>query len=300
MLAGVTPRNALLLSILTLLLIGTGFGQDDEEEIEYGEPKILCKLASSSIDESSGIACSRRADGVFWTHNDSGGKPRIFAFNRQGEDLGTFVVKGAKAVDWEDIASFQTDERCYLLLADIGNNKLNREEYVLYVVEEPRLSADRGSPRRKVGIHQTIRFRTEDGASNFESVAVDPEGRMIYVATKSLSPTARVYVLPFPRRDEKKIVKAKRIAEVPVLCPTAMDLSPDGRRMIVLTYGTAFEFTRSGEETWPQALAGLPRQVAMPRRPQGEALCYGGDGKSLYLTSEGKSTPLWEVPIEEW
>jgi hypothetical protein len=35
---------------------------------------------------------------------------------------------------------------------------------------------------------------------------------------------------------------------------------------------------------------------------QGESVCYGSDGKTLYLTSEcpendgGKPSPLWEVP----
>jgi hypothetical protein len=36
----------------------------------------------------------------------------------------------------------------------------------------------------------------------------------------------------------------------------------------------------------------------MPRRRQGESICYGPDGKTLYLTSEQLPTPLWEVPVE--
>ncbi len=34
----------------------------------------------------------------------------------------------------------------------------------------------------------------------------------------------------------------------------------------------------------------------MPKRDKGEGVCYGADGMTLYLTSEGPGPPLWEVP----
>jgi len=74
-----------------------------------------------------------------------------------------------------------------------------------------------------------------------------------------------------------------------------MDVSPDGRRMVLLTYGDAFEFQRGEEETWSAALKRRPRKLTMPLRLQGESLCYGSDGRTLYLTSEKLPTPLWEV-----
>ena len=59
--------------------------------------------------------------------------------------------------------------------------------------------------------------------------------------------------------------------------------------------GPAFEFTRKPGETWKDAFSRVPRTLAMPVRVQGEAICYGRDGRSLYLTSERRPTPLWEV-----
>jgi hypothetical protein len=82
-----------------------------------------------------------------------------------------------------------------------------------------------------------------------------------------------------------------------------MDISPDGLRAIVLTYGDAFEFVRGPKETWEQGFARPPRRVQMPQRVQGESICYGPDGKTLYLTSECKNknsaspSPLLEVPV---
>src|SRR5262249_9269918 len=74
------------------------------ESSGYRAPVHLCNLENQSIRESSGIAASRRNAGVFWTHNDSGDGPFIYAFDRQGKHRGVWRVAGAGAVDWEDMA----------------------------------------------------------------------------------------------------------------------------------------------------------------------------------------------------
>jgi hypothetical protein len=74
-----------------------------------------------------------------------------------------------------------------------------------------------------------------------------------------------------------------------------MDISPDGLRCIILTYGNAFEYTRAPDEKWSKAFSRRPRMIRLPARRQGESICYGLDGTTLYLTSEKKPTPLIEV-----
>jgi hypothetical protein len=76
-----------------------------------------------------------------------------------------------------------------------------------------------------------------------------------------------------------------------------MDISPDGRRAVVLTYGDAYEYVRGVNENWEQALATPPRQIVLPNRRQGESICYGSDGRTLYVTSEKLPTPLFEVRV---
>jgi hypothetical protein len=75
-----------------------------------------------------------------------------------------------------------------------------------------------------------------------------------------------------------------------------MDISADGLRAVVLTYGPAFEYVRAGGEKWSAAFRRPGRKLWMPGRRQGESICYGPDGKTLYLTSEKLPTPLLEVP----
>jgi hypothetical protein len=71
----------------------------------YGPPRQLGALQDSAINESSGIVASRTTPGVYWTHNDSGDGPYIYALDEHGARRGTWRVKGASARDWEDIAA---------------------------------------------------------------------------------------------------------------------------------------------------------------------------------------------------
>jgi len=267
--------------------------------IAYGKPRLLCQLANQKIRESSGVACSRRQDGVFWTHNDSGDGPRLYAFNTKGENLGTFEVVGAKARDWEDIASFRTSRTSYLLLADTGDNGRQRQDCTVYLVKEPHLPPGRRRVTGRVGVARTIRFRYEDGPRDCEAVAIDPKDKLVYLVSKVVGAGDKVYVLPVPRGRGQKTLVARAIATLKLPIATAMDLSPDGTRAVVLTYGHAFEFSRKAGETWATAFGRPPRRLTMPGRQQGEALCYGRDGRTLYLTSEGWPSPLWEVPVSE-
>ena len=279
---------------------------DEPALIRYGPAKQLAVLESRHIRESSGLACSRRVDNLFWTHNDSGDSARIFAFGAGGEDLGSLAVVGAKARDWEDMASITLDGVPCLLLADVGDNSSKRNSYTLYLMEEPRLDQDRRATAEPVRLLQTVRFRYDDGAHDCESVAFDTKTKTVLLVTKSLfGAGCKVYSFAWPKArttdaspaQTQVITKvvAKAIAKLNVPLATAMDISADGRRAIVVTYGPAYEFTRREGESWAKTFARGGRRLNMPLRSQGESICYGPDGKTLYLTSERLPTPLWQI-----
>jgi hypothetical protein len=249
----------------------------------------LGELANDEINESSGLAISRRAPNVFWTHNDSGDSPRIFAFDQKGKHLTTCKLQGARAIDWEDMASFCRGGKSWLLLADVGDNAADRPTCTLYLCEEP--AAD--EPQ---AVATPIVFRYEDGPHNCEAVAVDPSRGQILLAAKVFSTQCKVYELTLPVQPSTEVAVARAIATVPVPLATSMDISTDGRRAVILTYADAFQFERRDDESWQQAFGRPPTQLAMPARRQGEAICYAADGETLYLTSESRPCPFWEVP----
>ncbi|MDT5294667.1 MAG: hypothetical protein QOJ76_1547, partial [Acidobacteriota bacterium] len=130
---------------------------------------LLATLEDRRIDESSGIVASRRNPGLFWTHNDSGDGPFVYAFDRAGRSRGTWRVEGASARDWEDIAAGPGPEtgRPYLYAGDIGDNEGRRDYVVVYRFPEPEIKPEdagaTGDRPRSTEPADALRLKYPDG-----------------------------------------------------------------------------------------------------------------------------------------
>ncbi len=290
-------------------LLGAAFGilsiAASAATLNYDLGKQIATLDDSAIDESSGLAASQSATNVFWTHNDSGGGPKLYAFGSDGKALATLHVSDASARDWEDMASVTIDKKPVLIIGDIGDNSARRKGATIYLLDEPTLHA-RSAVSITVKPTHTLPFSYEDGPHNCESIAVDPITKTLFLVSKRQAKTCKVYSLHWPEKPGKAAPQsAKAIATLTIPTTTAMDISPDGLRAIILTYGDAYEYTRKKGESWAEGFTNTARRIRMPLRMQGESICYGRDGRTLYLSSECPRTvgsipsPLLEVPVQE-
>jgi hypothetical protein len=205
--------------------------------------------------------------------------------------LGRCTIKGAAALDWEDIAAFKQGDQCWLVLCDVGDNAKRRDEVELIFIHEPAPAA------KTAKIQMTVRLRYSRGPLDCEAVAVDAHTKSILLIGKSLAPP-HVFVLPLPQQSPSETLIAKSLGRIPAPLVTGMDISHDGRRLIAGTYGDAFEFVRRDGESWQETIRRAPRQLPMPVRRQGEAICFGHDSYSLFLTSERLPTPLWKLNLK--
>jgi hypothetical protein len=215
------------------------------------------------------------------------------------------MVRGSQNIDWEDMASFTLADQSYLLVADVGNNERTppRDFYSLYIVPEPQIEAAEQAQTHTADVLREVRFQYEDGPRNCEAVAVDATAGKVYLVEKLVAPRSAVYELDLPDLSKKpgpEALVAQRIGYVPLLLVTAMDVSTDGRLMVILTYTAAYAWAREPDEDWSAALKRTPLRVTTPSQRQAEAICVDGDGRSLWLTSEGLPTPLWRIePLAE-
>jgi hypothetical protein len=277
----------------------------------YGAPVHLVNLENQSIKESSGIASSRRNGGVFWTHNDSGDGPFIYAFDRQGKHRGVWRVTGARAVDWEDMAIGPGPGRgrSYLYLGDIGDNSKKRAQITVYRAPEPQVTPKDSSSTvqspGKTEAADVIRLKYPDGKYDAESLLIHPLTGDLYIITKVMGAPARVYKLraPAPKSGVSTLsyVGELRFPNRFQGFITGGAISPDGRRVVISDYLSACELIlprKRGiafDEIWKQSpqpvdIGGFPGV-----RRQGEAICYRADGLAILATSEGLPCPLIEV-----
>ena len=264
------------------------------------------------LDEISGMACSSRAPGVLWMHNDSGGDPRLFAVGPDGQTLGILEITNAKARDWEEMSRFEWEGESWLLIADVGDNDAVRHDIVIYLLPEPDPAQFEHQSMIQVSASAVLPFRYEDGPRDCEGVAVDVPNQQILLISKRTEPPV-LYTLPlFLSRDddEPPLVARKSTPMLGIPQPTpaeraipgrlgafrswvtAFDISPDDRTAAVLTYGSAYVYQRDEDATWIETLGGTPERIPFQGLRQAESLCFDEGGATLLLSTEDDRPPV--------
>lgn len=272
---------------------------------EYDKPKVSGKIETSEITESSGLAASPCQTDVLWTHNDSGDKAFVFAINPKGEKLATFSVTGAENKDWEDMAIFKDEKgECFLYVGDIGNNERLKSEFKIYRFREPEVTEAAANSSKKNPVPteaaEVIKFSYPEYRHDAETLMVHPKTGDIYILSKRLSGAAAVYKLSKDYNLEKtntlERISDFTVPAVPNGLLTGGDISPDGKRVVVCDYFSAYEIVlpdkaKNFDEIWKQT----PEIVELGEREQGEAICYSADGKAIFATSEKRNSPIIQV-----
>lgn len=254
-------------------------------------PQVV--LDCPELRESSGVCFARSGDAI-WTHNDSGDGAVVYAFRRDGSLLGRAAVEDARAVDWEDICSFTHAGSPFLAIADVGDNQRRRSSVQIYVVREPALAdfADRNEIKAQVA--GVLHVRYPDGPVDCESIAYDPKHKVFLLATKELL-RCRLFEVDASEVEGKRDVVAKEIGRLVLPLITGADISRDGNRLVLATYGPGCMVYREGDQ-WQLGPATQVQAFDLPSRKQGESICFDAKGENLYLTSEFVPTPLLSIP----
>jgi hypothetical protein len=278
------------LALAAVVAAGCTRGDARQASADGGPPQAACQLVAKGnnlpedLRESSGIAESRIHPGVYWSHNDSGRKPDVFAVGLDGRELGKLRVLDAENHDWEDIASAPCPDgggSC-LYLADTGNNDKQRKHISLWVIPEPDPRDTVTAPAREYKAH----FPGE--ATDIEALAVLPD-RGILLVSKGNNDVVTLFrwPTPLPRKGAVTLQPIRQLAPKPEEIGdrvTGASASPDGRFVAVRTYA-ALAFYRTAD------LLGSGRPFAQldldpVAEPQGEAVSLANDG-TVVLTSEG-------------
>jgi hypothetical protein len=274
----------------------------------YGEPARGGAIEDERLVELSGLAASRRHPGVLWGHNDSGGEPELYAMDERGRSLGAYPLRGAEAIDWEDIAAGPgadgTGDHVYI--GDIGDNGAERSSVTVYRVPEP--DATPARPGRELTGVEAIELTYPDRPLDAEALLVDPRTGDVVIVTKSFSGSSRLLEASAADLVDGPVTMADRGA-LPIPLPadpglglpgtmvTAGDVSPDGSLVLLRTYRSVLVFEREDDQTLAEALQGEPCSAPQAEEDQGEAAAFTGDGSSYVTASEGRGATIYRVEV---
>lgn len=212
----------IFLRLLVMAAIGTE--AKSAEAVAPGVWKVGA-IQHPALKESSGLAPSSRYPGVFWTHNDGGSPPFLFAMKRTGKHLGAYEVKGAGLLDWEAVTAY----RGYLYLADTGTNGMIRTHSAVHKVEEP-------NPAKRSGYVTAVKtwyLRFPGKREDCEGFFI-MDGHGYLVGKYPAEGTVPLY--RFNLADRSGSIRLKLVARIPTDAPISdAAVSPDGNRLGLIT-----------------------------------------------------------------
>jgi hypothetical protein len=272
------------------------------------------------LDEASGMAASAIAEGRLYHTNDTWSpSPVFFVTDEMGQTLQTVGLEelssNGRLDDIEDMDVGACGDQSCLFIGDIGDNSSKRPELRIFVIEE-----FTGVPA-SVPPKQILRVQYPDGSHDAESLAVHPNGD-IYILTKegiSLlgTPPAKLYKLPRDiwenAGDEVLTLEPVGSIDLRTLSgttvnvfshiATGMDISSDGQRLLILTYGEVFEIAVDVSQLTGEMISTetLYKQIEVTTLLQQESISYASEGYSFFYSAEARSgsAPLMQETCSE-
>lgn len=266
--------------------------------------------------ENSAATLSRVQPGIFFTINDSGNEPLLFAFDSSGADRGMWRVADAPNEDWESAstgpcsggaaASGEEPARECVYIGDTGDNGADRPSRVIYKVVEP--DAERTGFTGDV-VADALVYRYADGPHDVEAIYVAPNADTYLITKRSLKDRngrrrwSLVFRLPADAWRQDTTAVAALVDSLPIVPGSApmrqitdAALSPDGRHLAVRTYAQVYVFATDSVtgRVRPGIPPGVCNVIALDRW-QGEGVAWFGRSGKLLLTNEGRRSPMFAV-----
>lgn len=234
-------------------------------------------LKDPRITESSGLAASHLHPGIYWTHNDSGDGPYIYAVDsRTGKTVARITLRGIGTPRDDEAISIGPHNEIYL--GDIGDNYGGRWPYVwIYRLPEPEELKD-----QTVTATQYV-VKYANGPRDAESLIVHPKTGRVYIIDKK-EDGGHLYEGPATLSTSGANI-FEPIAPVD-LWATDAAFSPDGRQLAVRGYLGGIYYDWNGGRIKREG------QLDVPLQGQGEGVSYSPDGTELLYSSEGAGSEV--------
>jgi len=249
---------------------------------------------------------SRTWPGVYWTLNDSGNSPDLYAFDELGHMRATYRVDGAKNEDWEALQLGPGKNGGFdLFIGDVGDNDFERRDVTIYRIPEPEPGPANGRPvDARTATAEAFRFSFPSGPRNTEAMLVHPVTGEIILVTKEDSGRSEIYRVP-ALTDSRRPTTLQLIGRLDVSrlggrgrLITDGSVSADAHHIVLRTYTSGLEYDLADgaalASLWGQPAA-VPRIFNLEDGGNGEGITYRLDGQVFISIGEHSPPNLYEI-----
>ncbi|HEY4216491.1 MAG TPA: hypothetical protein VGM67_05105 [Gemmatimonadaceae bacterium] len=277
----------------------------DSMGVQPTDIKIVSTHPRSILTENSAAVMSEQQPGVFFTINDSGNDPILFAMDTSGTDRGAWVVRGATDNDWESgsmgpCAPTDSAREC-VYVGDTGDNMAERRTHAIYRIDEPAAHGQTDSVTA-----EQLFYRYSDAPHDVEAMYIAPNGDLFLITKRRLhAPSgalrqALVFRVPSEAWNSRDTVTAEIVDSLsivpgssPMRSITDASLAPDGRHLAVRTYSQLYVYaTDSASGRVVNTVAPSICNIVALGEAQGEGVTWVSSTGRFLFTSEGVTEPI--------
>ncbi len=182
----------------------------------------------------------------FFALEDKGNPAELYVFDAQGVPVKTLKVADTENTDWEDLA---TDRQNNLYIGNFGNNANKRKDLAIYKIE-----ADEKEQTAEVRIAQTTTFEYPEQTKfppakkelfyDCEAFIATEDAFYLFTKNRSKGFDGSFYIYKVPNRaghfKAQRVQTLKTCSNYRECAITGAALSPDGKRIVLLTHTRLF------------------------------------------------------------
>lgn len=263
-------------------ILTPGSNKVDGKHVKIIHAKIS-RLAfmDSIICESSTLVKPDPEMDLYYTLNDSGSKPEIFAINSSGQLLDSMAIPNAANKDWEEMIYYKdTVQHPFIVIGDMGNNSSRRKDLCLYEYD---IMYETTIKHSFLYADQT-QFPPVTDSLDFDCEAFFRRDSSYYFISKNRGTHAvKLYQLPQDTSAHRASVKqSMHFKGMVTACSVFKDFSGK-EKIAVLIYGRIFLFhindSAGGITLSPYGV------IKFPSGGQSEGICWQ-NGNELRATNE--------------
>lgn len=265
-----------------------------------GNSQQLTEIAATDLKEISALEYLPQSKSL-WTLEDSGNKNKLYKIGKNGKSLAAITITDLANHDWEELTS---DAQGNLYIGDFGNNNNARRDLAIYKIDKNQLGGKTAVTSAKIAFYypEQTEFPPKKSKMMFDCEAFFEFGGNFYLFTKNRSAKfdGSFYVYKVPNRagnHKAQLLGSLTTCSTYKKCAvTAADISPDGKKAVLLTGDKIFVITGFASDNFAK---GKMQMHELGFASQKEGLCFTDNDNLLIADEKDKHTggKLYQIKL---
>lgn len=267
-------------------ILTPGSNKVDGKHVKVIHAKIKrVAFLDSVVCESSALVKPDSVFDIYYTLNDSGSKPEVFAINEKGQLLDSKTIPNSTNKDWESLVFYKDSSNSpHLVIGDMGNNRNTRTDLCLYDYDVNANTTNKHTFSYK---DQQL-FPANKDSLSFDCEAFFRKDSFYYFISKNRSHVpVKIYQLSQDTTvHTASIIQQLSFKGMVTDCSLYYNHSTNKEALAVLLYGRIFLFkiteANSGIALTPYGV------IKFPSSGQSEGICWFNENELRVTNEKGK------------